>query len=172
MEGSVPKWGPIFIRFFSTLYFTISNLGAGAFLMTKAAQKHFVAQKYGKILNLSSVSALGNRGQANYSAAKAGVIALTKSLGKELAGTGVLCNAIAPAAVETALLGQMTEEHVRIMYDLMALAYQANVTRVIPNRSVRTVAAAPDWVAWPEVYAGKPGVIMRGNQVGSMRRVM
>ncbi|NUS57832.1 MAG: SDR family NAD(P)-dependent oxidoreductase, partial [Streptomycetaceae bacterium] len=50
----------------------------GAFAMTRAAQKHFVAQKYGKILNLSSVSALGNRGQANYSAAKMGIQGFTR----------------------------------------------------------------------------------------------
>ena len=56
----------------------------GAFLMTKAAQKHFVAQKYGKILNLSSVSALGSRGQANYSAAKMGIQGFTRTLGIEL----------------------------------------------------------------------------------------
>ena len=68
----------------------------GAFLMTRAAQKHFVAQKYGKILNLSSVSALGNRGQANYSAAKMGIQGLTRTLGIELGPFGVNANAIAP----------------------------------------------------------------------------
>jgi hypothetical protein len=47
-----------------------------------------------------------------------------------------------------------------------------SVNGVIPNRAVRTVAAAPDWVTWPEVYAGKPGVMRRGSQAGSMRRVM
>jgi NADP-dependent 3-hydroxy acid dehydrogenase YdfG len=56
----------------------------GPFNMTKAAQKHFVEQRYGKILNLSSVSALGNRGQANYSAAKMGIQGFTRTLGIEL----------------------------------------------------------------------------------------
>jgi 3-oxoacyl-[acyl-carrier protein] reductase len=73
----------------------------GAFVMTRAAQKHFVAQKYGKILNLSSVSALGNRGQANYSAAKMGIQGLTRTLGIELGRYGVNANAIAPGFIAT-----------------------------------------------------------------------
>ncbi|HET6856390.1 MAG TPA: 3-oxoacyl-ACP reductase FabG [Streptomyces sp.] len=73
----------------------------GAFLMTKAAQKHFVAQKYGKILNLSSVSALGNRGQANYSAAKMGIQGFTRTLGIELGPFGINANAIAPGFIAT-----------------------------------------------------------------------
>jgi 3-oxoacyl-[acyl-carrier protein] reductase len=73
----------------------------GAFLMTRAAQKHFVAQKYGKILNLSSVSALGNRGQANYSAAKMGVQGFTRTLGIELGPFGINANAIGPGFIAT-----------------------------------------------------------------------
>src|SRR3712207_8743808 len=61
----------------------------GVFNMTKAAQSRFVEQKYGKILNLSSVSALGNRGQANYSAAKMGIQGLTRTLGIELGPFGI-----------------------------------------------------------------------------------
>ncbi len=73
----------------------------GAFLMTKAAQKHFVDQKYGKIVNLSSVSALGNRGQANYSAAKMGVQGFTRTLGIELGPFGINTNAVAPGFIAT-----------------------------------------------------------------------
>jgi 3-oxoacyl-[acyl-carrier protein] reductase len=73
----------------------------GAFLMSKAAQKHFVAQKYGKIVNLSSTSALGNRGQANYSAAKMGVQGFTRTLGIELGPFGINVNAIAPGFIAT-----------------------------------------------------------------------
>ena len=73
----------------------------GAFLMTRAAQKHFVAQKYGKILNLSSTSALGNRGQANYSAAKMGIQGFTRTLGIELGPFGINANAIAPGFIAT-----------------------------------------------------------------------
>lgn len=73
----------------------------GAFLMTKAAQKHFVEQRYGKILNLSSISALGNRGQANYSAAKMGIQGFTRTLGIELGPFGINANAIAPGFIAT-----------------------------------------------------------------------
>jgi len=73
----------------------------GAFLMSREAQKTFVAQKYGKILNLSSVSANGNAGQANYSAAKAGVQGFTRTLALELGKFGVNVNAIAPGFIAT-----------------------------------------------------------------------
>ncbi|WP_295658895.1 SDR family NAD(P)-dependent oxidoreductase [uncultured Nocardioides sp.] len=73
----------------------------GAFLMTRAAQRHFVPQRYGKIVNLSSVSALGNRGQANYAAAKMGVQGFTRTLGIELGPYGVNANAIAPGFIAT-----------------------------------------------------------------------
>ena len=73
----------------------------GSFLMTRAVQKHMVAAKYGKILNLSSVSALGNRGQANYSAAKMGLQGFTRTLALELGPFGVNVNAIAPGFIVT-----------------------------------------------------------------------
>ncbi len=73
----------------------------GAFLMTRAVQRHMVSAKYGKILNLSSVSALGSRGQANYSAAKMGVQGLTRTLAIELGPFGINVNAIAPGFVVT-----------------------------------------------------------------------
>ncbi|WGL53532.1 3-oxoacyl-ACP reductase FabG [Nocardioides sp. BP30] len=73
----------------------------GSFLMSKAAQKHFVAQKYGKIVNVSSTSALGNRGQANYSAAKMGLQGFTRTLGIELGPFGINVNAIAPGFIAT-----------------------------------------------------------------------
>mgnify|MGYP003341206180 CR=1 FL=1 len=73
----------------------------GAFLMTKAAQKHFVEQKYGKVVNISSISALGNRGQANYSAAKMGIQGFTRTLGIELGPFGINVNAVAPGFIAT-----------------------------------------------------------------------
>jgi 3-oxoacyl-[acyl-carrier protein] reductase len=73
----------------------------GAFLMSQAAQKHMVPAKYGKILNLSSVSALGNRGQANYSAAKMGIQGFTRTLALELGPYGINVNAIAPGFIVT-----------------------------------------------------------------------
>jgi len=73
----------------------------GAFLMSRAAQRVMTAQKYGKILNLSSVSALGNRGQANYSAAKMGIQGFTRTLAVELGPFGINVNAIAPGFIVT-----------------------------------------------------------------------
>ncbi|WP_305093249.1 3-oxoacyl-ACP reductase FabG [Prescottella sp. R16] len=73
----------------------------GSFLMTRAAQKYMVEARFGRIVNLSSVSALGNRGQVNYSAAKAGVQGFTKTLALELGRYGVTANAIAPGFIET-----------------------------------------------------------------------
>ena len=74
----------------------------GAFNMIKHCYRNFMKKKYGKIINLSSVSGIiGNPGQGNYSSSKAGVIGLTKTVAKELAGRNVCCNAIAPGFIET-----------------------------------------------------------------------
>ncbi|MFB9235394.1 3-oxoacyl-ACP reductase FabG [Plantactinospora siamensis] len=73
----------------------------GAFLFSQAAQQHMVEQRWGRIINLSSTSALGNRGQANYSAAKAGMQGFTKTLAIELGQFGVTVNAVAPGFIAT-----------------------------------------------------------------------
>jgi 3-oxoacyl-[acyl-carrier protein] reductase len=73
----------------------------GTFLMTRAAQKYMTEAKFGRIVNLSSTSALGNRGQANYSTAKAGLQGFTKTIAIELGKFGVTCNAIAPGFIVT-----------------------------------------------------------------------
>ena len=75
----------------------------GAFLMSRAVQKHQVEQGWGRVVNLSSTSALGNRGQANYAAAKAGMQGFTKTLAIELGRFGVTANAVAPGTIETAM---------------------------------------------------------------------
>ncbi|WP_020013064.1 3-oxoacyl-ACP reductase FabG [Promicromonospora sukumoe] len=81
----------------------------GAFLMTRAVQAHMVEAKYGRIVNLSSTSALGNRGQANYSAAKAGMQGFTKTLAIELGKFGVTANAVAPGVIETDMIRETAE---------------------------------------------------------------
>ena len=73
----------------------------GAFLMSRAVQAHMVEAKWGRIVNLSSTSALGNRGQANYAAAKAGMQGFTKTLAIELGPFGVTANAVAPGFIAT-----------------------------------------------------------------------
>jgi 3-oxoacyl-[acyl-carrier protein] reductase len=73
----------------------------GTFLMSRAVQKHMVAAEWGRIVNLSSTSALGNRGQSNYSAAKAGLQGLTKTMAIELGRYNITANAIAPGFIQT-----------------------------------------------------------------------
>jgi 3-oxoacyl-[acyl-carrier protein] reductase len=114
----------------------------GAFLMSRAAQKTFVDQKYGKILNLSSVSANGNRGQANYSAAKAGVQGFTRTLALELGPFGVNVNAIAPGFIAT----EMTDDTARRLKmdidDFRKLNAEANPIKRIGHPEDIAAAAA------------------------------
>jgi 3-oxoacyl-[acyl-carrier protein] reductase len=81
----------------------------GAFLMTKAAQKHMVDAEWGRIVNLSSSSALGNRGQVNYSAAKAGMQGFTKTLAIELGKFGITANSVAPGFIATDMTAATAE---------------------------------------------------------------
>ncbi|MQS06648.1 3-oxoacyl-ACP reductase FabG [Streptomyces alkaliphilus] len=78
----------------------------GAFLVTRACQKHMVDTGFGRVVNLSSSSALGNRGQANYAAAKAGLQGFTKTLAKELGKFGITANAVAPGFIVTDMTAQ------------------------------------------------------------------
>ena len=82
----------------------------GAFLVTKSAARIMMKQRYGRIVNISSVVGLtGNAGQANYSASKAGLIALTKTSAKELGSRGVTVNAVAPGYIETEMTAALPE---------------------------------------------------------------
>ncbi|MCQ1945326.1 3-oxoacyl-ACP reductase FabG [Arthrobacter sp. zg-Y1116] len=88
----------------------------GAFLMSRAVQAHQVQQKWGRIINLSSTSALGNRGQANYAAAKAGIQGFTKTLAIELGRYNVTVNAIAPGFIQTDMT-RATAERVGVPFE-------------------------------------------------------
>jgi 3-oxoacyl-[acyl-carrier protein] reductase len=103
----------------------------GSFLMTRAAQKHMVEQNYGRIVNLSSVSALGNRGQANYSTAKAGLQGFTKTLAIELGRYNVTANAIAPGFIQTEMT-RATAERMGVPFD----AFVEGAAKEIPVRRV------------------------------------
>jgi 3-oxoacyl-[acyl-carrier protein] reductase len=88
----------------------------GSFLCSREAQKSMVEQRWGKIVNLSSESALGSRGQANYSAAKAGIQAFTKTLAIELGPFNINVNAVAPGFIETPMT-QATAKRIGVAFD-------------------------------------------------------
>ena len=88
----------------------------GVFLCNKTIVPHMIGNDYGRIVNIASIAGKeGNPNASAYSASKAGVISLTKSLGKELAKTGIRVNCITPAAVKTGMFDQMTQQHIDFM---------------------------------------------------------
>ena len=88
----------------------------GVFLCNKFVVPHMAQSDYGRIVNIASIAGKeGNPNASAYSASKAGVIALTKSLGKELSRTGIRVNCVTPAAVKTAMFEQMTQQHIDFM---------------------------------------------------------
>jgi len=103
----------------------------GAFLCSRAGQKYMVEQNWGRIVNLSSTSALGNRGQSNYSAAKAGLQGLTKTLAIELGRYNVTANAIAPGFIVTDMTAA-TAARMGVDFELM----QSEAAKQIPVRRV------------------------------------
>ncbi|WP_100399036.1 3-oxoacyl-ACP reductase FabG [Bacillus sp. FJAT-44742] len=88
----------------------------GSFNAARSVQKYMVDQKFGRIINISSTSALGNRGQANYSTVKAGLQGFTKTLALELGKFGITCNAVAPGFIETEMT-KATAERVGIPFE-------------------------------------------------------
>jgi 3-oxoacyl-[acyl-carrier protein] reductase len=114
----------------------------GSFLMTRATQKHMIDATWGRIVNLSSTSALGNRGQANYSAAKAGLQGFTKTLAIELGKFGVTANAIAPGFIATDMTRQ-TAERMGITFEqfLEGAAKEIPVARVGQPEDIAATAS-------------------------------
>lgn len=98
----------------------------GSFLATRAAQKYMVKQNYGRIISISSTSALGNRGQANYATAKAGLQGFTKTIAFELGKYGITANAVAPGFIETEMT-KATAERIGISFEDMIQARIAEI---------------------------------------------
>jgi NAD(P)-dependent dehydrogenase (short-subunit alcohol dehydrogenase family) len=114
----------------------------GPFICSRAVAPLMIAQNYGRIVNIASIAGKeGNPNAAHYSASKAGLIALTKSLGKELAGYDIAVNAVTPAAAKTAIFDQLTQEHIAFM-----------LSKIPRNRfvTVEEVAALVAWLASAE----------------------
>ena len=103
----------------------------GTFWFCRAAARVMVERGYGRIVNVASIAGKeGNPMAAAYSGSKAAVIGFTKSIGKDLAGTGVLVNSIAPAVIETPMLGDMSQEHIDYMVSRIPLGRLGQVDEV------------------------------------------
>ena len=114
----------------------------GLFYCCRAVVPAMLANDYGRIVNIASVAGKeGNPNAAAYSASKAGVIGLTKSLGKELARTGIRVNCVTPAAVRTAIFDQMTQQHIDFMLSKIPIGRFGNVEEI---------AALVAWLATEE----------------------
>jgi 3-oxoacyl-[acyl-carrier protein] reductase len=137
----------------------------GAFLWSRAAQAQMVPNKWGKIVNLSSTSALGNRGQANYSAAKAGMQGFTKSLAIELGPFGVNVNAVAPGFIATDMT-RATAERTGVDFEQMqkAASERIPVRRVGHPEDIANVVAF--LVSEDASYVSGQTIYVAGGPVG------
>jgi len=122
----------------------------GPFLCCRAIVPHMVKQKYGRIVNIASVAGKeGNPNAAAYAAAKGGLIAFTKALGKELATSGVLVNCVTPAAAQTAILNQVTKEFQQYMLSKIPMGRFVKVDEI---------AALACWLASEDCSFSTAGV--------------
>ncbi len=128
----------------------------GAFLMARACQKYMTDAKFGRIINLSSTSALGNRGQANYSAAKAGMQGFTKTLAIELGKFGVTANSIAPGFIATEMT-KATAERMKVTFE----EFTSEVAKVTPVGRV----GIPDDIAAAASFFASEGAGFVSGQV-------
>lgn len=137
----------------------------GAFLWSRAAQAQMVSRKWGKIVNLSSTSALGNRGQANYSAAKAGMQGFTKSLAIELGPFGINVNAVAPGFIATDMT-RATAERTGVDFEQMqkAASERIPVRRVGRPEDIANVVAF--LVSEDASYVSGQTIYVAGGPVG------
>lgn len=110
----------------------------GSFLAARAAQQYMTKNNYGRIINISSTSALGNRGQANYAAVKAGIQGFTKTLAIELGKFGITANAVAPGFIETDMT-RATAKRIGVPFDDFI---KASVSQIPVNRSGQPVDIA------------------------------
>ena len=129
----------------------------GSFLMSRATQKHMVDAHWGRIINLSSVSALGHRGQVNYSAAKAGIQGLTKTLAIELGQFGVTANAIAPGFIETEMTAN-TAKRMGVPFE----DFKAAAAKTIP---VARVGQPEDIAATVSFFAREDASFVSGQVI-------
>ena len=130
----------------------------GPFLMSRAVQKYMTAAKWGRIVNISSISALGNRGQANYAASKAGIQGFTKTLALELGKFGVTVNSIGPGFVDTEMTRGIAER-TGIPFEEIAAAYAKDIPvgRVGKPEDIAAVVAFfsrddASWVSGQVIY--------------------
>ena len=129
----------------------------GAFLMSREVQKHQVEAKWGRVVNLSSTSALGNRGQANYSAAKAGLQGFTKTLAIELGPFGVTANAIAPGFIDSDML--------RATATRMGITFETFLEGAAKEIPVRRVGQPEDVAAMASFFCSSEAGFVSGQVV-------